>query len=277
MTVKLNPDKLGDQIAKILNLHQRRQRASNLPPTRSLTTENVYARTLTFLTGREFDNESALRAWDNIHEHWQRLNKQLGRDVGFFVAALDYLENIHPVGDTKYVFVEENRLNALFEQSTLDGLTLLYNHRTVIMMLEKELEFARRKNSPLTLMMADIDNFKHINDRLGHQHGDKVLARVARILKQDLRAMDVAGRYGGEEFIVVFPDTDTTTARDIAERIRRRIESTFRNDDGITISMGLASYPQVEGKIHRLIHRADQALYQAKQEGKNQLHWYQPA
>ena len=276
MTVKLDPDKLSDRIAKVLNLHHHRQKASNLPPTHSQTTENVYARTLTFLTGREFDNTSACQAWDKIHEHWQQLNNRLERDVGFFVAALDYFENIDPEHDTKYVFVEEKRLNSLFEQSTLDGLTLLYNHRTFIMMLEKELEYARRKHIPLTLMMADIDNFKLINDHLGHLHGDNVLARVAQILKQNLRAMDVAGRYGGEEFIVAFPGTDAVTAHEIAERIRIRIESTFKYDDHITVSMGLASYPQVEGKTNRLIQVADQALYLAKQEGKNQLQWFQP-
>lgn len=274
MSGKVNFEAFGDRVAKALNFYQRRQGLNSIHTENGRVTENIYSRTLGFLTGREFVNASAIRAWDGIHDHWQRLNGSLGRDVGFFVAALDYFENIDPAQEAKYVFVEEKRLQELFEQSTMDGLTKLYNHWTFMMMLERELDFSRRKSSPLTLMMSDVDNFKSINDRFGHQQGDKVLIQVARILKQNLRKMDLAGRYGGEEFIVAFPDTDADTAKDIAERIRARIEVIFQ-ESGVTISMGIAHYPDVEGKSHCLINSADQALYKAKREGKNQIRCYQ--
>lgn len=277
MTDKLITGKLSERIARALNLSQRRQDEDDFLSVNAFASDGVCARTLNLLTGREFDKTTAEKAWENIHDHWQVLNDLLERDVGFFVAALDYFENIDTEKTTKYVFVEEARLKALFDQSTLDGLTQLYNHQTFIMMLEKELEFSRRKHSPLTLVMADIDNFKRVNDQFGHQQGDKVLNQVARILKQSLRAMDVAGRYGGEEFIMVFPDTDAETAREIAERIRGRIESTFQSSCRITISMGMASYPEVEGKTRHLIQIADQALYRAKREGKNQLYRHHPS
>lgn len=263
-------DRFSDRVARAFGMWHRAKQVALPVNTSRRVTEDIYTRTLKFLTGRDFDNALAGQTWERIHDHWQALNEKLDRNVGFFVAALDYFENVDTQRQARYVFLEEDRLQALIDQSSLDGLTLLYNHWTFMMMLEKELDFARRKHSPLTLLMADVDNFKTINDRFGHQQGDKVLARVARILKQNLRTMDVAGRYGGEEFIVAFPDTDPVTAQDIAERIRVRIESTFE-DEGITISMGMASYPDVEGHCQCLIKSADQALYQAKREGKNQL------
>ena len=227
-----------------------------------------------FMMERELEHFFQAHTCRSIHDHRCELSQKLNRDVGFYVAALDYIENIENIERTKgsrYVFVEEKRLKELIEQSMMDGLTQLYNHQASIVLLEKEMELARRKSKALTLVMADIDNFKAINDRLGHLHGDKVLARVASILSHSLRAMDVAGRYGGEEFIIVFPDTDPAAAREIAERIRVHIESAFQHSDSITISMGLASYPIVEG-THELIESADKALYSAKHNGKNQLH-----
>lgn len=276
MTAKMKPDKFSNRIANALNFGHRRRIKNFLPHDEDIAKENIYARTLSFLSGRDFNSALAATTWNRIHDHWQKLNNALDRDVGFFVAALDYFENMEKGREVRYVFMEETRFKSLYEQSTLDGMTLLFNHQTFIMMLEKELEFARRKHTPLTLLMADIDNFKRINDQRGHQHGDRVLIQVARILKQHLRAMDIAGRYGGEEFIVAFPDTDSKMAIEIAERIRRRIEFTYENDDRITVSMGMVNYPQVNGSIHDLIESADQALYQAKHEGKNQLNQYEP-
>ena len=236
---------------------------------------SVCSRTLSLLTGSQLDSETAKQTWKRIHEHWQLLNNQLQRDVGFYVAALDYFENVDRQSESRYVFMEAARFNNLVEQSTVDGLTQLYNHKTFIMLLEKELDFALRKNQSVALLMADIDNFKTINDRFGHQCGDDVLVGVAGILKQNLRVMDIAGRYGGEEFIVAFPATELNTAKDISERIRQKIEISFEPGAGITISMGIATYPQTQGGIQQLISAADKALYRAKHSGKNQLYCFQ--
>ena len=259
------------QINSTLKFSRRIRALLNMPDNNLSIAEIASPRCFDLIVERELEHFFTLNTCRKIHDHRYQLNKLLDRDVGFYVAALDYLENIEKNKGSKFVFVEEIRLKELIEQSMMDGLTQLYNHQASLMLLEKELELARRKGKTLTLVMADIDNFKAINDRLGHPYGDQVLARVASILSHSLRAMDVAGRYGGEEFIIVFPDTDPASAREIAERIRAHVESAFQHSDQITISMGLASYPEVEG-THELIESADKALYLAKHNGKNQLH-----
>lgn len=257
-------------INQTLKFSRRMRALMDLPASKLSIPESPCPR-FDFMMERELEHTFPEHTCRNIHDHRCTLSQKLNRDVGFYVAALDYIENIERTKGSRYVFVEEMRLKELIQQSIKDSLTQLYNHQASIMLLEKELELARRKSKALTLVMADIDNFKAINDRLGHPHGDRVLTQVASILSHSLRAMDVAGRYGGEEFIIIFPDTDPVSAREIAERIRVHVESAFQHSDSITISMGLASYPIVEG-THELIESADKALYSAKHNGKNQLH-----
>jgi len=253
-----------------LKFSRRIRALMNMPDNNLSIAEIASPRCFDLIVERELEHFFTFNTCRSIHDHRCLLNKLLGRDVGFYVAALDYLENIEQSKGSKYVFVEEVRLKELIDQSMMDGLTQLYNHQASIMLLDKELEFARRKGKPLSLVMLDIDNFKTINDRLGHPHGDLVLSQVAGILRHCLRSMYVAGRYGGEEFMIFFPDTDCASAREIAERMRVHIESAFQHSELITVSMGLASFPDAE-EADELIERADQALYSAKHNGKNQL------
>jgi diguanylate cyclase (GGDEF)-like protein len=158
--------------------------------------------------------------------------------------------------------------------STTDALTGLRNRRYVDEILAIEFLRARRYGSPLALLMADVDHFKRVNDRYGHPAGDAVLRDIARVLQNNLRATDVAGRYGGEEFIVVMPQNSVNGAIRLAERWRASVENTlFTVPDGrvvdVTISLGVAGFLPAFEAVDDMVVAADAALYQAKQAGRN--------
>lgn len=158
-----------------------------------------------------------------------------------------------------------------------DELTGLPNRRYILEVLERLLAASDRQQQPLSLMMLDTDHFKLINDRHGHQVGDQSLKLLADTLRSRLRTQDHAGRLGGEEFLVVLPNTQASGARELAEQLRQGIEQTsFLTRDGrpltLTISIGLCCLePGVELDSQQAISRADQALYLAKQNGRNRV------
>lgn len=164
----------------------------------------------------------------------------------------------------------ENKNRILAEMSSMDGLTQISNHRTVVEFLNAKINESHYDEKALSIAMFDIDNFKKVNDTKGHVFGDKILVDVARIIRDSIRDTDLVGRYGGEEFLVVFPNTDTLIAKEIAERIRNNIYlNEFEEHQKITVSGGVAQYEQ--GADVDFIDRADQKLYLAKQRGKNQV------
>ena len=165
----------------------------------------------------------------------------------------------------------------LFEQTerlaTTDGLTGLSNHRTFQARLEEQLALARRHGKRLSVILADVDHFKAVNDTYGHPVGDQVLQGAARVLLKEARATDLVARYGGEEFAVVMPETDAAGAVTIAERIRTRLaETSFRTELGplrVTLSLGVATFPGDARAKGRLVEVADACLYHAKRHGRN--------
>ncbi len=164
---------------------------------------------------------------------------------------------------------------SLFKQATRDGLTNLYNIRHFNLLFEAEFKnVAMYKSRRLTVIMSDIDNFKHINDTYGHQAGDTILREFARIIESKCRQMDIVARYGGEEFIVMLTGAGEKDAAAVAEKIRDGIENKkfkFKNVVyGTTMSLGVAEFSNDHDK-EDLIARADQALYKSKQEGKNRV------
>lgn len=157
--------------------------------------------------------------------------------------------------------------------SITDSLTGLYNVRYLHNILEREIKKSSEKGNPLSLVMADVDDFKAFNDTWGHKQGDQVLKKMGAILRGSAREKDSPCRYGGEEFVVILPDTLLEEAVDVAERIRLRFENNSDKDErmtGITVSIGVAQYRASESADH-LIERADRALYQAKDLGKNRV------
>ncbi len=164
---------------------------------------------------------------------------------------------------------------ALREQAIRDALTGLYNRRYLDETLEREISRARREGAPLSLVMLDIDHFKRVNDTYGHQLGDKALRMLARTLQEDIRAEDVACRYGGEEFLILLPNMPLEAALSKAEAWRCAVEAALLEHDGraigLTISLGVAAYPEHGRTPDELTRNADLALYRAKREGRNQL------
>ena len=163
------------------------------------------------------------------------------------------------------------------EMAITDQLTGLHNRRYMARHLDNLISAARKTSKPLAFLIMDIDYFKSVNDTHGHDIGDEVLKEFAGRIAANVRGIDLACRYGGEEFVVVMPDTEMTTAYAIAERLRKSIETTpiviSRNPGklSITISIGIAAPEGDEDTADRLLHRADQALYRAKRSGRNRV------
>ncbi len=158
----------------------------------------------------------------------------------------------------------------LYDAARTDPLTKLSNRRGFREMLDLELERARRSGTPMGVLVGDLDDFKDVNDRSGHQVGDLALQRAAKVLSEGKRQIDSAARIGGEEFAIVLPDTDHDGAFALAERLRRTMRDEFASDlTPTTISFGLAIYPSHGETAASLLHAADEALYAAKESGRN--------
>jgi diguanylate cyclase (GGDEF)-like protein len=162
--------------------------------------------------------------------------------------------------------------------SITDPLTGLLNRRYLEERLAEELNRCKRSGVPMSFLMLDIDDFKKYNDRNGHPAGDDALEMTAQCLKSMLRSEDVAARYGGEEFSILLPQTGIDEAKIIADRLRRRVESTeyqFGRSQplgAVTVSIGVSSYTRSLDSISAIIDAADRALYVAKSMGKNRVH-----
>ena len=163
------------------------------------------------------------------------------------------------------------------EMAITDQLTGLHNRRYMSRHLDTLLGNAKRNERPLAFVIMDIDHFKHVNDTYGHDIGDEVLKEFAGRIAANTRGIDLACRYGGEEFVVAMPDTDIAFATNIAERLRQSIETTpvkISRGPGqlnITVSIGIAKYEGNDDSAEKLLHRADQALYRAKRSGRNRV------
>ena len=174
------------------------------------------------------------------------------------------------------VALENARLHRAVErQASLDGLTALANRRSAQDALHAEVSRAARFGGEVALVMADLDGFKAVNDRFGHPVGDEVLREFAETLRDTAREVDVAGRWGGEEFVLVLPGTDVGGGAQLAERVRVSFEQRLvRSPDGtpihVTASFGVAAYPDQADEV-ALVAAADAALYEAKREGKNRV------
>jgi len=155
-----------------------------------------------------------------------------------------------------------------------DSLTGVHNRRWFLELARQELLHAQRRHSPLSICLIDLDHFKLVNDSLGHAVGDEVLAQVSRLCRKELRACDVLGRLGGEEFGIAMPDTPPEAAFWVAERLRSRIESTrFGQNAGLKLSatLGISAVRVGENDLEGALLRADQALYRGKREGRNRV------
>lgn len=169
----------------------------------------------------------------------------------------------------------QQTLDELAIANRIDGLTKAFNRKHWEECLAKEFSRANRFKHDLGLVMFDLDHFKKLNDTYGHLGGDQVLVETVNTVKSALRLCDIFGRYGGEEFAVILPETDINGATDVAERIRKAIEKVVISYQGeeikFTASVGVAMLTPTDDKYEQLIARADEALYQAKANGRNRV------
>ena len=190
---------------------------------------------------------------------------------------IEYLEQL-----SKQAATTINRANVyaeILKHATLDALTGFYNRRQLEERVKQEVSSAKRQNRNLCAIMLDVDFFKQVNDTYGHAAGDLVLKTISRVIKEQLRDYDIAGRYGGEEFVILLPFTKLEEAKMVAERLRKSVKNTTIdiskvNPDAkkinVTISLGVYQY-QTNDYEKTLIRNADKALYIAKETGRNKV------
>jgi diguanylate cyclase (GGDEF)-like protein len=210
--------------------------------------------------------------------------RDLGSTNGTYVNHAQVTE--HPlakgdlikIGDTIFKYLTGSDVEAayheeIYRMTIMDGLTQVYNKRYLLEAIEREIARARRYDRPLSVLMFDIDHFKKVNDSFGHLAGDQVLKDLAALVSSRVRREEVLGRYGGEEFLIVLPETDEKGATELADQIRRRVEAhPFQFDDErilVTISVGVATLGQQNLDVNTLLRLADENLYKAKRQGRN--------
>jgi diguanylate cyclase (GGDEF)-like protein len=234
---------------------------------------------LRLLTQLDFEESEARNHWTRILAHRAELTSRLGREASVQLAALDYFQTLSPSIKNPKV-VEMATFLATERSAITDGLTGLYNRAFFDASLRRELKRARRYGLAFSLVMLDLDDFKTLNDLHGHVVGDEALSRLSEVIRASVREIDVACRYGGEEFALILPETSRTGAYIVSERIRVDAKETFereplRSESSSRISMsvsgGIAIYPTDSNSAEGLVRMADKALYRSKHEGKDRI------
>lgn len=234
-------------------------------------TNKLYKTLLKSLTHENYtDEEVAKKTFERIINHLHEMNKLLNRDVGIMVATIDYLSNIIQTLDEPKI-IEEDKSETLIETSIKDQLTNLYLRDIFDVTIKKQVDESMRTGLPLSLIMLDIDDFKSINDTFGHQQGDKVLERIGTLLNENIREMDMAARYGGEELVLLLPNTKLPEAFSKAQQIREAIQNLKFDDFSVTVSVGVSQTNNLINTDTKLIQTADYSMYQAKNNGKNRV------
>lgn len=229
------------------------------------------------------DANAPLPCFDDVTEVmlWQTLALASDKKVLLIASARDpytfngfhtwfTLAGVHLAGA-----LNNAQLNSQLNEMVIrDGLMGIYNRRYLEQRLQEAFKVSERYQRPLSVLMVDIDHFKQVNDTYGHPVGDEVLKWVSRSIGQRLRTTDILGRYGGEEFLIILPETDLKGASKLAQSLVQRIEQLpveqIVGGLHITISIGVCSYPQQATRAEDLVQIADQHLYQAKRQGRNQ-------
>jgi len=195
-----------------------------------------------------------------------------GGEVGYLTDVFNHM--VYSLRDGR---AELDRINETLRKkndelellSTTDSLTGLSNHRSLMKRLDDEVARFRKERKGFSVLVGDVDHFKQYNDAFGHPAGDEVLQMIAEIMRDSTRKTDCCARYGGEEFVIVLPDTSVADAMDTAEHIRARVAAKKFNGRKMTLSIGVATFPDDADDAEAIIAVADEALYQAKREGRD--------
>lgn len=242
------------------------------------THENdVYAELIFLLSHLRFLPDVARNHWNSINDHRTSMEQRLGSAVDIRVAMASYFMHVEQLLVNPKI-IEWQIYERTRSSAYLDELTKLRNYRCFSEFLPQEIARSEQYNAPLSLVMIDVDNFKEFNDRFGHEAGNAALRDIGELLTAHTRRVDVATRYGGEEFGVILPSTPKAATIGVAERIREAIERhSFAVDDGsakLTVSVGVAVCPADATTADDLVRNADQAMYEAKSSGKNRVRFY---
>ena len=220
-------------------------------------------------------DSGAIVVWRDASEKWALVKANLKQNIGFSLVALLFVE-------TALIFgwrLSHRHLNTVIQKQTCtlreltrrDVLTGLLNRRALEEYLKEEMSRFARIGSPFSVVMLDVDHFKNVNDTYGHNAGDDVLVKLGAVVLKIIRLTDRFGRWGGEEFILLLPQTQSEDASVLAERIRKQVAKTkYDNSDPVTVSLGVAEYKPDES-LAMFLRRADDALYRAKEEGRNRV------
>ena len=209
-------------------------------------------------------------------ETWQKREKELSEKIRERDQYSRELQAMRDLYKEKLKEIERMREEAVF-LSHVDDLTGIYNHRFLIQQLTREVDRQKRYANPLSLLMIDIDHFKHYNDTNGHLAGDQALKATAILIQRAVRQTDIVARYGGEEFAAILINAGKAMAREIGERVRRGVaETRFPNEHlqpngNLTVSVGAATFSSSISTLTDLLREADNALYRAKRGGRNRI------
>ncbi len=239
--------------------------------------KGAYSFIFQILTNLDLPPQEAEKHWQRIISHCRDLSTATGRKINLRTAVCDYFCSVNKSLHNPKI-IEIHLFEKAARSSTFDNLTGLLNRSAFDESLKREVSRAKRHDSNLTLLFLDLDNFKTVNDTMGHLAGDEVLKKVAQLIMTEKRSEDIAARYGGEELTVLLPETSKAEAWLIGERIRKKVEDaeTFYEDQSIriTLSGGLASLP-IDATDHlTLLKNADLAMYRAKSFGKNNISFF---
>jgi diguanylate cyclase (GGDEF)-like protein len=214
---------------------------------------------------------SGLIIFEHTHPEWiYRYSDKTVQNIDIIVGmTFSVASNFLMIAAFERMYFRQ--LDKTEEMAICDSMTGLYNHLFIFSRLDEEIGRSSRYHTPLSVILLDVDHFKKINDTFGHQMGDLVLQQISRVIKSQCRTVDKIGRYGGDEFLILLPETGLENAGILARRLLEKIENLrFDQPVEVTISQGIAQYVQDE-TISALIERADNNLYAAKKAGRNQF------
>jgi diguanylate cyclase (GGDEF)-like protein len=239
--------------------------------------KGVYTFIFQILTNLDLHPAEAEKHWQRIISNCNDLSNAIGREVNLRTAVCDYFCSINKSLHNPKI-IEIYLFEKVLKSSTFDNLTGLLNRNTFDETLQREVSRAKRHDSSLTLLFIDLDDFKNVNDTLGHLAGDEVLKKVAHLIMVEKRSEDIAARYGGEEITLLLPETSKADGWLIGERIRKKVEEIQISYEGqninITLSAGIASLPIDATDDITLLKSADLAMYRAKSFGKNNISFF---
>jgi diguanylate cyclase (GGDEF)-like protein len=236
----------------------------------------------------ESQNESVVLDSFEVNKEFNFLGiMHLGRDLSWYFFGIKFLKsrqdyfrqnlNFLKAITQQTLVILENQM--LYLNSITDDRTKLFNHRYFDYRFEYEVKRALRYKNPLSFLIIDIDQFKKINDELGHQEGDNIIKKVANILREHFRTSDILARYGGDEFVAILPQTPLSGAIVTAKRLIEKIRATKHQAENgtlvnITLSIGISSIPEHGDSVKSLLEKADKALYDTKTRGRNNFSCY---